>query len=109
MLLRSSSRKRWIMTCLKVWAAMRPKASGLRSMGSPWRNSVISPVIWSSVQVNSSASRVLKCFLAALTIACSRSDTRSDLSMFRSRAIESRIRIISWVFTLLSPSAGFSG
>jgi hypothetical protein len=28
MLLRSSSRNFWIMTCLKVWAAMRPKASG---------------------------------------------------------------------------------
>jgi hypothetical protein len=33
--LRSSSRNFWIMTCLKVWAAMRPKSAGEISSSSP--------------------------------------------------------------------------
>jgi hypothetical protein len=41
---------------------------------------------------------VPKYFRAAETIACSRSLMSSDRSMFRSRAIESTMRIISWVF-----------
>ncbi len=28
---RSASRMRWVMTCLAVWAAMRPKSSGVSS------------------------------------------------------------------------------
>ena len=32
---RSISRIRWDMTCLAVWAAMRPKSSGVTSISSP--------------------------------------------------------------------------
>jgi hypothetical protein len=91
---RSSSRNFWIMTCLKVWAAMRPRASGAISSGSPWRVRVITPVEGSMVQANSSVSRVLKCLRSAETIASSRAERgrgrgmRSiSASMLRSRAI----------------------
>jgi hypothetical protein len=53
------------------------------------------PLRRSISQPNSSVSRLLKCFRAAVRIASSRSRMRRSRSMFRSRAIESRMRSVS--------------
>ena len=41
---RSASRMRWRITCLAVWAAMRPKSSGVTSRSSIWSRYCIEPL-----------------------------------------------------------------
>ena len=77
----------------------------LRAAALLFRHSVISPFRRSIEQPNSSASRLLKCFRAAEIIACSRSCRSRSRSMFRSRAIESRMRRVS-VFMGVLPASG---
>ena len=93
MLSRSSARIFWIMTCLAVWAGIRPN---LRiSMDWPSLKALTLPEllsIWTMISLSVSP----KCLRAAETIASSRSTKIDSLSMFLSRAMFSTILSNSW-------------
>ena len=102
-LARSASRIFWMMTCLAVWAAMRPRTVG--SMGVPSMWASMSPV-WRLMRTTASSTEP-KCFLAADPRAASMPSKMTSASMLRSRRIESTIRTRSAPFMSFvnSPSA----